>query len=45
MVALYDYDPSSQSPNMDKDTELAFRKGQVITVCGPTVSSALTPHL
>ncbi|RNA33453.1 peripheral-type benzodiazepine receptor-associated 1-like isoform X1 [Brachionus plicatilis] len=32
MVALYDYDPQSLSPNMDADAELAFKTGQIITV-------------
>lgn len=32
MIALYDYDPQSLSPNMDADAELAFKTGQIITV-------------
>merc|ERR1719209_2036146 len=34
-VALYDYDPVTQSPNEDAaDVELSFREGQVIKVYG-----------
>ncbi|CAF0705935.1 unnamed protein product [Brachionus calyciflorus] len=32
MIALYDYDPQSLSPNVDADSELPFKTGQIITV-------------
>lgn len=33
-VALFDYDPSSMSPNPDAaDEELPFKEGQIIKVC------------
>jgi hypothetical protein len=34
MIALYDYDPQSLSPNVDVDIELPFRTGDIITVIG-----------
>lgn len=34
MIALYDYDPQSLSPNVDADVELPFRTGEIITVYG-----------
>ena len=34
MIALYDYDPQSLSPNVDLDVELPFRVGDIITVIG-----------
>ena len=34
-VALYDYDPNTQSPNDNPETELAFREGEIIEVTGP----------
>ncbi len=33
-VALYDYDPSELSPNVDSEVELSFRTGDVISVFG-----------
>ncbi|XP_028391029.1 uncharacterized protein LOC114515911 [Dendronephthya gigantea] len=32
MVAIYDYNPSTQSPNKHPDRELSFRKGQIVRV-------------
>jgi hypothetical protein len=32
-TALYDYNPSKQSPNMDPDVELAFLAGDVLHIC------------
>ncbi len=34
MLALYDYDPQSLSPNADADVELPFRTGEIIMVIG-----------
>lgn len=34
-VALYDYDPLTQSPNDNPETELAFCEGDVIDITGP----------
>ncbi|XP_015238755.1 PREDICTED: RIMS-binding protein 2-like [Cyprinodon variegatus] len=34
MVALFDYDPWENSPNMDSDVELGFRAGDIIYVLG-----------
>ena len=34
-VALYDYDPMTQSPNDNPETELAFCEGDIIDVTGP----------
>jgi len=39
MVALYDYNPEIQSPQDNPDSELAFKKGQIITVLGEMVSN------
>ena len=33
-VAVYDYNPSESSPNIDKDEELILRKGDVVKVLG-----------
>ena len=41
MVALYDYNPEVQSPQDNPDSELPFKKGQVLTVVGEMVSSEL----
>ncbi len=38
MTALYDYQPSRDSPNAYFDTELAFKAGDHITVYGNMVS-------
>ena len=34
-VALYDYDPMTQSPNDNPETELAFCEGDMIDITGP----------
>jgi len=34
MVALYDYNPEVQSPQDNPDSELPFKKGQILTVIG-----------
>ncbi|XP_034024232.1 RIMS-binding protein 2 isoform X2 [Thalassophryne amazonica] len=34
MVALFDYDPWENSPNMDSEAELEFRAGDIIYVLG-----------
>jgi RIMS-binding protein 2 len=34
MIALYDYDPQSLSPNVDVDVELSFKTGDIITIIG-----------
>lgn len=39
MVALYDYNPEIQSPQDNPDSELAFKKGQIIAVLGEMVSN------
>merc|ERR1719186_716458 len=33
-LALYDYEPSELSPNVDSEVELSFRTGDIITVYG-----------
>ena len=33
-VAVYNYNPSESSPNLDKDEELELRKGDVVKVIG-----------
>ena len=38
MVALYDYNPEVQSPQDNPDSELLFKKGQILTVVGEMVS-------
>ena len=38
MVALYDYNPEVQSPQDNPDSELPFKKGQILTVIGDMVS-------
>ena len=38
MVAMYDYNPEVQSPQDNPDSELPFKKGQIITVVGEMVS-------
>ncbi|XP_068126149.1 peripheral-type benzodiazepine receptor-associated protein 1 isoform X2 [Hyperolius riggenbachi] len=35
MVAMFDYNPSESSPNMDVEAELNFTAGDIITVFGP----------
>ncbi|XP_048584845.1 uncharacterized protein LOC5505590 [Nematostella vectensis] len=35
MVALYDYNPETQSPLSNPSAELSFKKGQVVTILGP----------
>ena len=37
MSALYDYNPEEQSPKDNPDSELAFKKGQVIIIYGDMV--------
>ena len=37
MVALYDYNPEVQSPQDNPDSELSFKKGQVLIVVGEMV--------
>lgn len=37
MVTLYDYNPEIQSPRDNPDSELAFKKGQIIAVLGEMV--------
>ncbi|XP_065214822.1 RIMS-binding protein 2-like isoform X3 [Planococcus citri] len=34
MIALYDYDPHENSPNLDSDAEISFSQGQIIYVKG-----------
>lgn len=34
MVAMFDYDPWENSPNMDSEVELGFRAGEIIYVLG-----------
>ena len=41
MVALYDYNPEVQSPQDNPDSELPFKKGQMLTVVGEMVSGQL----
>ena len=36
-MALYDYNPEVQSPQDNPDSELAFRKGHLLTVIGEMV--------
>ena len=38
MVAMYDYNPEVQSPQDNPDSELPFKKGQIIIVVGEMVS-------
>lgn len=38
MVALYDYDPQTDSPNDNPELELSFRVGDTLTVYGNIVS-------
>ena len=33
-IALYDYDPTELSPNVDSEVELAFRTGQILLIFG-----------
>jgi len=33
-IAVYDYNPSESSPNIDKDEELVLRKGDIVKVLG-----------
>ena len=33
-VAVYNYNPSESSPNLDKDEELELRKGDLVKVIG-----------
>ena len=33
-LALYDYDPSQLSPNVDSEVELSFRAGDILVVFG-----------
>ena len=33
-IALYDYDPTELSPNVDSKVELAFRTGQILVIFG-----------
>ena len=42
MVALYDYSPEEQSPQDNPDSELPFKKGQMITVIGGMVRVVIT---
>lgn len=47
-IALYDYDPNTQSPNDNPETELAFREGDIIDITGQmdevkTVCLGLSP--
>ncbi|KAG8590072.1 hypothetical protein GDO81_006623 [Engystomops pustulosus] len=35
MVAIFDYNPKENSPNLDVEAELSFTAGDVITVYGP----------
>ncbi|XP_073421901.1 peripheral-type benzodiazepine receptor-associated protein 1 isoform X2 [Dendrobates tinctorius] len=35
MVAIFDYNPKENSPNLDAEAELSFTAGDVITVFGP----------
>ncbi|XP_073523672.1 peripheral-type benzodiazepine receptor-associated protein 1 isoform X8 [Phyllobates terribilis] len=35
MVAIFDYNPKENSPNLDAEAELSFSAGDVITVFGP----------
>lgn len=41
MVAVHDYAPSVDSPNPQPELELAFTKGQFITIYGDMVSYAV----
>ncbi len=38
MVAAYDYDPHSDSPNDNPELELSFKAGDALTVYGNIVS-------
>ena len=33
-IALYDYDPTELSPNVDSEVELTFRTGDLVTIYG-----------
>ena len=33
-IALYDYDPTELSPNVDSEVELAFKTGEILTIFG-----------
>eukprot|EP00090_Calanus_glacialis_P024942 TRINITY_DN3873_c0_g1_i1.p1 TRINITY_DN3873_c0_g1~~TRINITY_DN3873_c0_g1_i1.p1 ORF type:complete len:1331 (+),score=212.74 TRINITY_DN3873_c0_g1_i1:800-4792(+) len=33
-IALYDYDPTELSPNVDSEVELSFKTGEIITIYG-----------
>ena len=33
-VAMFDYDPKQLSPNLDNDSELPFRRGDVLKIYG-----------
>ena len=33
-IALYDYDPTELSPNVDSEVELNFKTGEIITIYG-----------
>jgi RIMS-binding protein 2 len=37
-LALYDYDPTQLSPNVDSEVELSFRAGDILLVFGDMVS-------
>ena len=39
MIALYDYTPSTDSPNPQPELELQFTKGQILTIYGDMVST------
>ena len=39
MVAVYDYNPVVDSPNVQPDLELSFVKGEIIIVYGAMVSN------
>ena len=42
MTALYDYNPEEQSPQDNPDSELAFKKGQIIRILGDMVTDCWT---
>ena len=44
-IALYDYDPMTQSPNDNPETELAFCEGEIIDVTGPMDEVSFTSLL
>ena len=33
-IALYDYDPTELSPNVDSEVELTFKTGDLVTIYG-----------